>query len=105
MDSVYRNLRSDDVGASKHSAEIISKDEENLLWKSGSLSTNDPQSLLRAVFYYNGKKFMLRGGVEHRNLTFSQLERVEDGYIYTENASKNRPGAWPFTTQSEKQNS
>ncbi len=71
MDSVYTNLRSDGNGASKHSTEIISQDEENLLWKTGSLSTNDPQSLIRAVF---GKNVMLRGGVEH--LTFSQLERV-----------------------------
>lgn len=38
------------------------------------------------------KNFCLRGGEEHRNLKLSQLKRTQKGYIYTENASKNRQG-------------
>ena len=53
---------------------------------------NDPSSLLRAVFYYHGKNFCLRGGSEHRDLKLSQLRRDRDGYTYTENSSKNRAG-------------
>ncbi len=49
-------------------------------------------SLLRAVFFNNGKTFCLRGGEEHRNLRLSQFKRTENGYSYTENASKNRSG-------------
>ena len=43
-------------------------------------------------FFNNAKQFCLRGGEEHRNLKFSQFERTENRYIYTENSSKNRSG-------------
>ncbi len=56
------------------------------------MSVNNPRGLLRAVFYYNGKNFCLRGGEEHRGLKLSQLKRTKTGYTYTENASKNRAG-------------
>ena len=92
MDSVYRGLRAQGVGAVKRPAEAFTKEEEKLLWSSGVIGTDNPVALQRAVFYYNGKVFCLRGGVEHRHLILSQIKRVEDGYIYTENASKNRPG-------------
>jgi len=34
----------------------------------GRLVSRTPKGLLRAVFFYNGKNFTLRGGQEHRNL-------------------------------------
>ena len=66
--------------------------QENQLWESGVLGIDNPTSLLRAVFFSNGKNFCLRGGNEHRNLRLSQLKRTENGYVYTENVSKNRSG-------------
>lgn len=51
-----------------------------------------PLALLQSMFYYNGKMSCLRGGDEHRELKFSQLKRVSNGYIYTENDSRNRTG-------------
>lgn len=92
MNSSYRGLRAQGIGADKHSSEPFSKEEENLLWTSGVFCTDNPVGLQKAVFFYNGKIFCLRGGNEHRSLMLSQLKRVSDGYIYTENASKNRPG-------------
>ena len=56
------------------------------------MGNGSPEALLRAVFFYNGKNFCLRDGEEHRNLRLSQLKRTQNGYIYTENASKNRQG-------------
>ena len=47
MDSIYRKLRSDGVGAEKHSAVPFSKKEENELWEQGVIGKG---SLLRAVF-------------------------------------------------------
>jgi len=44
--------------------------------------------LFRAVFYYNGKNFVLRGGQEHRELQISQIVRFTNRYEYTENSSK-----------------
>ncbi|XP_064384924.1 zinc finger MYM-type protein 2-like isoform X2 [Halichondria panicea] len=92
MDSVFRELRKQGVGSDKKHAKAFSKEEENQLWSSGAIGSNDPLALLRAVFYYNGKCFCLRGGVEHRDLRLSQLRREKDGYTYTENSSKNRAG-------------
>ncbi len=89
MDSVYRKLRADGIGAQKRSTEVFTKEDENKLWQCGVLGVQDPTSLLRAVFFNNGKTFCLRGGEEHRNLRLSQFK---NGYSYTENASKNRSG-------------
>ena len=44
------------------------------------------------MFFNNGKNFCLRGGEEHRSLKLSQLKKTPHGYVYTENASKNRQG-------------
>ena len=92
MDAVYKKLRANGVGSQRHATETFSKEEENRLWESGVLGVDNPTTLLRAVFFSNGKNFCLRGGDEHRNLKLSQLERTENGYVYTENAFKNRAG-------------
>ena len=76
----------------KRTADPFSKDEEIQLWTLGVMGIDTPLALFRAVFFYNGKLFCLRGGEEHRNLKLSQLKRTGEGYIYTENASKNRAG-------------
>ena len=44
------------------------------------------------MFFNNGKNFCLRGGEEHRSLKLSQLKKTPHGYVYMENASKNRQG-------------
>ena len=103
MDSVYRKLRADGVGAQKQSTETFTKEEENQLWACCVLGVDNPTSLLRAVFFNIGKNFCLRGGNEHRNLRLSQLRRTENGYTYTENASKNRSGGLHGTIAHQKQ--
>ena len=92
MDTRFRKLRQEGVGAEVKHNGIISPDEENTFWELGILDMYTPLALLRSVFYYNGKVFYLRGGDEHRQLKFSQLKRVSKGYVYTENGSKNRSG-------------
>ena len=62
--------------------------EENLMWQLGVVGTDTPRALLQAIFFYNGKKFLLRVGEEHSGLKFSQLKRTTNAYIYTENGSK-----------------
>ena len=94
LDNLFRDLRARGVGSESKNAEVFSKEEEDQLWTSGTLSVDSPKGLLRAVFYLNGKNFCLRGGVEHRQLKLSQIKRVDDppSYIYTGCASKNRAG-------------
>ena len=57
---------------------------------------SNPKALQNAVFFAVGKMLCLRGGVEHRALTLSQLERrtQPDHFVYTENVSKNRNGSF-----------
>ena len=45
------------------------------------LGVDTPQSLLRAVFYYNKKCLCLRGGKEHRALKISQIVCHDDPKI------------------------
>ena len=75
MDTVFRDLRTEGVGAESKSTEILTKEEENKLWDSGILGVSCPISLQRAVFFVLGKYCCLRGGEEHRNLCLSQLTR------------------------------
>ena len=93
LDNVLRDLRVRGIGAERRQTETFSKDDEEKLWNSGVLGSNNPKPLLRAVFYLNGRNFCLRGGEEQRNLKI-QLQRLRnpDRYVYTENASKNRYG-------------
>ena len=92
LDNLFKSLRKEGIGCNSRHAEIITKEEESMLWESNVMNLRHPRGLLRAVFYYNGKNFCLRGGAEHRNLKLSQFTKFSDHYIYTENASKNRQG-------------
>jgi hypothetical protein len=84
------------IGRKVKQSEVISKEEEQRLWESGFLGVADPKSLQNAVFYTLGKMLCLRGGMEHRLLKLSQLERRRqpDHYVYSENVSKNRNGSF-----------
>ncbi len=68
LDNIFRSLREKGVGATSKPTATITIEEENLLWEKGILNTTTPKGLFNAVFYYNGKNFILRGGQEHREL-------------------------------------
>ena len=92
--SVFRKLREDGVGATVKHVAVIRPDEEEILWNTGTIGDHNPLALQRAVYYYVGKVFCLRGGEEQRGLKLSQLKRSTDPdcYTYIENGSKNRSG-------------
>ena len=96
LDSLFRDLRTKNIGTRVKHAEVFTKEEEQMLWDKGILGTSNPQSLLNAAFYLNGKSFCLRGGEEHRRLCISQLVREynPDRYVYTEAGSKNKKGTF-----------
>ena len=73
---------------------FFSNEHEGKLWETGVLGDASPRSLQRAVFYYIGKRFCIRGGDEQRKLGPSQFLRTEnpDCYTYVEHGSKNRNG-------------
>ena len=74
-DSVYRQLHQQGIGTSVRHASVITPEEEEQLWSTSVISITTPHSLQRAVFYYVGKRFCIRGGEEQRRLGPSQLVR------------------------------
>ncbi len=99
LDAEMKRLQSQGIGSKKRQAEVLTEDEEELLWKKGLLGDATPQSLLDTIVFYNGLYFALRSGKEHRQLrrTPCQIELVERPgerpYLkYTEDVSKNHPG-------------
>ena len=83
LDNVFRGLRVKGVGSQRKATEALTKDEEELLWSSGAISTNTPRGLLRAVLFLNGKNFCLPRDEEHPQLKISQLRRVTDPPWYS----------------------
>ena len=86
-------------GASIRHTAIISEDEEKKLWEYDILGLDNPKSLQRAVFYFIGKRFCIRGFEEQRNLSPAQFIRSynPDCDMYVEHGSKNysaRKQAW-----------
>ena len=73
---------------------IVTKEEEEMLWSKKVMGVDLPRQLQRTIFFYVGKVFCLRGGVEQRALKPSQFQRRHgpDHYVYIENGSKNNPG-------------
>lgn len=94
LDRHLKMLRSKGVGVAHKRAEVISLEMENKFWSTGIVGFQSPKALLNAIFYYNGKNFMLRGVQEHQTLRFSQIVRgyQPDKYTYYEHGSKNHQG-------------
>ena len=101
-DLLFRKLYSKGIGTCLKATAVLFGDDEKKLCDTKVLNLETPIGLLCAVFFYNGKNFCLRGGVEQRNLNLSQFQRdvaVVEGqeigcYIYTEFGSKNRQGGF-----------
>ena len=91
-DSIFKKLRSIDIGASLKIIAVLSADNEKKLRDTNVLNLETPIGLLRAVFFYNRKIFCLQVAAKQHNLKLSQFQRVitivEDQevscYIYTE---------------------
>ena len=94
-DTVYRDLRSQ--GAEVRHAPIITPHEDKS-WVAEVFNINNPKALQRAVFYYIGKVFCIRGGQKQRTLELSNFKwSAKPGcdphsVMYIEHGSKNRPG-------------
>ena len=78
LDAEMKRLHGKGLGTSSNQAELITPDEESLLWTSGQLGTHSAKGLLNTVYFYNCKVFELRGYDEHCNLRCAQFEKKWD---------------------------
>ena len=94
LDSLFRDLRTNNIGTSVKHAEVFTRDEEQIMWNKGILGTTTPQSLLNAVFYL--KSFFLSGREEHRQLCISQVVQLFNmrHCVDTETGFKNEKGTF-----------
>ena len=79
LDSEMKRLQAVGLGTGQRKAEVISFEDEELMWEKGILGDDNPQSLLDTMLFMNGLYFALRGGKEHRKLRHhpSQIELIE----------------------------
>ena len=97
-DSVYRDLHSKGIGTEVKHASLITPEEEGKLWTAEVFLIKTAKALQRAVFYYIGKYFCIRGGQAQRSLGPSNFKWHSkpgddpDCVTYIEHGSKNRSG-------------
>lgn len=100
LDTIMKQRTAAGLGIKRRQAEIITVEEEELMWEMGVLGTDNPEKLLYTLFYLNGLNFALRAVKEHHNLRvgeFSQFQIMTDKdgteYLrYTEDVSKCNAG-------------
>ena len=97
LDNQLKMLKSCGIGIERNRATVITIKMENELWTKGVLGTHSPKALLNAVFFYNGKTFLLRGVQKHYNLIFCSIDR----YTYYEYVSKNHQGGVSDSSESK----
>ena len=71
--------------------EEITEREETILWDMALLGANTAESLLNAVYFYNGKLFGLRAG-EHRLIRLSNIVVEGNKIVFDEFRSKTYKG-------------
>lgn len=95
-----KELSSRGFGLDKKKAEIITAEQEDIMWRKGILGRDRPAKILDTVLSQLGLHFSLRAGQEHRYLRFglnSQItvcfEQDETKYLeYKEDVSKTNRG-------------
>lgn len=103
LDMACKESASSGIGCHKKQAEVISHEEEEILWSKGMLGDSNPQTLIDTLLYFNGLHFALRSGNEHRTLTMNQISIIyptdtQPCYTlrYSENVSKTNNGGLKF---------
>ena len=76
VDAKMKELSSKGLGIDKKTADVITEDQEEVMWKKGILGTDTPQKLLDTLIYQLGLHFVLRAGQEHRNLRVGKLSQI-----------------------------
>lgn len=71
-----KELSSRGLGLDKKKAEIITAEQEDIMWRKGILGRDSPAKLLDTVLFQLGLHFALRAGQEHRTLRFGPNSQI-----------------------------
>ena len=79
LDAEMKRLQSSGIGSKRKQAEVLTQEEDEVLWQKGLLGKATPQTLLDTMVFMNGLYFALHSGREHHQLQFKpcQIELVE----------------------------
>ena len=111
LDTVTSSLHRQGIGAARKSAPIMSCEHENMLWDKALFGYDHPKTLQRAVLFYVGLHFVLRGVDEQQSLIPEQIVRYPSNtevyssdvyYEYTEFISKNNQPRFKAINSSNK---
>ncbi|XP_031573097.1 zinc finger MYM-type protein 4-like [Actinia tenebrosa] len=93
LDAEMRQATQHGVGIQSKMAEReeITEEDEAAFWKMGLLGCHSANSLLKTIYFYNGKLFGLRSN-EHRNLRCSNFRIDSESVTYDESVSKTYHG-------------
>ncbi|XP_041355536.1 zinc finger MYM-type protein 2-like [Gigantopelta aegis] len=100
LDARMKEIARKGIGISKRQAQIISEEQEDILWRKQFLGEDTPRQILDTLVYLIGLNFTLRTGDEHRFLrvgSASQSDLLvcsngEKSLKYTEDISKTNQG-------------
>ena len=100
LDGLMQDRAKAGLGIRRRQAQIITQQEEDLMWEKGVLGTSDASRLLKTMVYMLGVNFALRAAQDHRNLRWSpnpQLQVLRDSenhqfLRFTEDVSKSNRG-------------
>ena len=101
-DNVARGSRKAGIGATVNHTNIVTSEEEDLLWSIDILRMSSPRVLSNTILFLTGMVFCLRGGREHYALKLSQFTfatglvsgEQRECVVYVENGSKNHSGSY-----------
>lgn len=99
LDHIMKSRTQAGIGTEKRQAQIITKEEENIMWQKGILGMETPRRLLDTLVYLIGLNFAFRAGMEHRRLRWenAQLSLIKtefgkEALRYREDVSKTNQG-------------
>ncbi|XP_060081177.1 transcriptional regulator QRICH1-like [Ylistrum balloti] len=73
-----RQLKREGKGNLAHKSDPINDNEIDILWNSGELGSDTPDSILQTVWFYNTIHFGLRGSAEHRHMCWGDVSLWKD---------------------------
>ena len=98
LDNIMKERAAQSIGTTKRRANLLSIDEENIMWNEGILGDSNPDQLRNTVLFLIGINIGLRAGDEHYNLRRDsqnlasqlQFKRNKEGVrcsVYTEDCT------------------